>query len=333
MKWKEPQEPWTGISASALLNRWAPCSRTTVRPATAPKRTIIGSGTVLSHESRSPFRFGPYRIFRIKTTVLFLRIKAILRELILIYSVFNCLCCFYISYFAVFHAAAQLIEQAPSKHQAEVRRLTEMNNTTLDKGEMSKERVEAFSDGVFAVALTLLILELHAPSVESHSSLTQYAAAIAPLIPKALSFTLTFIIICIHWINHHYLFRRLSHTPLGIVWLNNLFLLWVCFMPFPTAMLGDNPTDQFPILLYGVNQLLAGLTFFAFRVYALKYKLFVDAASAKAMGPKHSIPAVTMLALSLVFAFLDVYLSLICLLIVPLLYFVPHLIKPMNTHN
>ena len=192
---------------------------------------------------------------------------------------------------------------------------------------MSKDRVEAFSDGVFAVALTLLILELHVPNVANHSSLGQYAAAMAPLIPKVVSFVLTFVIICIHWVSHHYFFRHLRHTPLGIVWLNNLFLLWICFMPFPTAMLGDHPTDQFPILLYGVNQLLAALTFFAFRSYASNNKLFVETASAKAMGPRHSIPAITIFTLSILFAFVNVYLSLICFFIVPLLYFVPNMIQ------
>ena len=141
---------------------------------------------------------------------------------------------------------------------------------------MSKDRLEAFSDGVFAVALTLLILELHVPNVMDHSSLGQYAAAMAPLIPKIVSFVLTFVIICIQWVSHHYFFRHLRHAPLGIVWLNNLFLLWICFMPFSTAMLGDHPMNQFPILLYGMNLLLAALTFFALRSYSSHHKLFVD---------------------------------------------------------
>src|SRR5438067_8422480 len=191
---------------------------------------------------------------------------------------------------------------------------------------MSKERVETFSDGIFTIILTLLVLELHVPNITAHSSLGQYALALAPLIPKVVSFILTFVIICIHWVSHHYFFSHLRDTPLGIVWLNNLFLLWICFMPFPTAMLGNNPTDQFPILLYGVNQLLAALTFFAFRSYASKNKLFVDTPSAKAMGPRHSIPAITIFTLSILFAFVNVYLSLVCFLIVPLLYFVPNLI-------
>ncbi|MGI8468589.1 MAG: TMEM175 family protein [Pyrinomonadaceae bacterium] len=192
---------------------------------------------------------------------------------------------------------------------------------------MSKERVEAFSDGVFAIILTLLVLELRVPEIANHSSFGQYAAAMLPLIPKFVSFVLSFVIISIHWVGHHYFFRHLRDAPLGLVWLNNLFLLWLCFMPFPTAMLGDHPTDQFPILLYGVNQLLAALTFFAFRSYAGNNKLFVDNESAKAMGPRHSIPAVTIFILSILLAFVNVYLSLICFLLVPLLYFVPNMIR------
>jgi uncharacterized membrane protein len=192
---------------------------------------------------------------------------------------------------------------------------------------MSKERLEAFSDGVFAVALTLLILEIHAPEVARHSSIGVYAAAMAPLIPKVISFVLTFVIICIHWVGHHYFFRHVREVPLGLVWLNNLFLLWICFMPFPTAMLGDNPTDQFPIILYGGNQLLAALTFFALRSYSSRLKLFAATASAKTMGPSHSLPAITIFVLSIVFAFVNVYVSLICLLVVPFLYFFPNLLK------
>jgi uncharacterized membrane protein len=192
---------------------------------------------------------------------------------------------------------------------------------------MSKERVETFSDAVFAIILTLLVLELRVPDIASHSSLVQYAAAMAPLIPKFISFVLSFAIISIHWVSHHHFFRHLRDAPLGLVWLNNLFLLWICFMPFPTAMLGDHPTDQFPSLLYGVNQLLAALTFFAFRSYASHNKLFVDNESAKAMGPRHSIPAITIFTLSISFAFVNVYLSLTCFLLVPLLYFVPNMIR------
>ena len=68
----------------------------------------------------------------------------------------------------------------------------------------SKERVETFSDGIFAIVLTLLVLELHVPSIPDHSSLSQYAETMSPLIPKAIVFVLTFLLVSANWISHHF---------------------------------------------------------------------------------------------------------------------------------
>ena len=186
---------------------------------------------------------------------------------------------------------------------------------------MSKERLEAFSDGVFSIILTLLVLELRAPSLPAHSSLGQYAVAIAPLIPKFVSFVLTFAMVCVHWVSHHYFFIQLRRVTIQLVLLNNLFLLWICFLPFPTAMLGNNPTDQFPVLLYAVDSLLCALTFLAFRSYAEREKLFEDTDSTS-LGPRRSIPGIAIYGLSIPLAFVNIYLALLCFLVVPLLYFV-----------
>ena len=109
-----------------------------------------------------------------------------------------------------------------------------------------------------------------------HSTLGQYTVAMAPLIPKVVSFMLTFAMICIHWVNYHYFFSHIRRTTIELVWLNNLFLSWICFLPFPTSILGDHPTDQFPILLYAVNSLLAALTFYAFQSYTSRAKLIEE---------------------------------------------------------
>ena len=148
---------------------------------------------------------------------------------------------------------------------------------------MSKDRLEAFSDGVFSFVLTLLFLRLAAPQIVDHSTLGQYTVAMAPLIPKVVSFMLTFAMICIHWVNYHYFFSHIRRTTIELVWLNNLFLSWICFLPFPTSILGDHPTDQFPILLYAVNSLLAALTFYAFQSYTSRAKL-IEEGDSKALG-------------------------------------------------
>lgn len=150
---------------------------------------------------------------------------------------------------------------------------------------MSKDRLEAFSDGDFAIILTLLVLELRAPSLEAHSSFRAYAVAMAPLIPKFVSFVLAFVMICIHWVSHHCVFLNLRRVTIQLVWVNDRFLLWICFLPFPAAMLGNNPTDQFPSLWYAADSLLCALTFYAFRSYWAHAQLFEpEVATALGLG-------------------------------------------------
>ncbi len=184
---------------------------------------------------------------------------------------------------------------------------------------MSKERVEAFSDGVFAIILTLLVFGLHVPTVAAHSSLRAYAVTMAPLIPQVVSFALTFVMICVYWVGHHQFFRHVGHVTIALVWLNNLFLLWVCLLPFPTALLGTHPTDQFPLLLYGVDALLGALAFAGLRHYARHAKLFPEE-RASTLGPRRSVPSIVLYAASIAFAFVSVYASLACFFAVPVLY-------------
>lgn len=194
---------------------------------------------------------------------------------------------------------------------------------------MSKDRVEAFSDGVFAIILTLLVLELRVPDIANHASFAQYIVALTPLLPKFFSFILTFAAISNYWVGHHNYFRSLRDVNLGIVWLNIFFLFWLCFLPFPTALLGSHLTDQFPIVLYGVNSLLIALTFFALRAYTVRTKLFtkMDKESMKSQGPTHTLPAIAFFLIGIPFAFVNVYVSILCYLLHPLLYFIPNFIE------
>jgi len=192
---------------------------------------------------------------------------------------------------------------------------------------MSKERVETYSDGVFAIVTTLLIFGLRAPQIASHSSLSQYARAMVPLIPNLVSFILSFGTISVHWVSHHSFFHHLDHVTIGLVWLNNFFLLWICLLPFPTAMLGDHPTDQFPILLYAVDSLLCALSFYLFRTYASRAKLFKVEAYSRTQRPRRSLPVIGLYLLSIPLAFVNAYFSLACFFLVPLLYFIPSFIQ------
>ena len=121
-------------------------------------------------------------------------------------------------------------------------------------------RLEAFSDGVIAIVVTLLVLELRLPEVEDHSN-EAFFAAFAVVLPKFVSFAVSFFTVAIFWVNHHHFFSRVTHTDWKLLWLNNLLLFFLAVTPFSTAVLGDHPLDGIPIAFYGMNLALAGFAF------------------------------------------------------------------------
>lgn len=123
-------------------------------------------------------------------------------------------------------------------------------------------RLEAFSDGVLAIAITLLVLEIRVPDVPKGSTL---AHELLHLWPKYAVFIVSFVTIGIMWINHHALFQGVEGVDRGLLFLNLLLLLSISFVPFPTAVLGDyvqaGNTGHAAAVLYGANMLLVGIGF------------------------------------------------------------------------
>jgi uncharacterized membrane protein len=99
---------------------------------------------------------------------------------------------------------------------------------------MPTSRIEAFSDGVFAIIITLLVLEIHVPQVQGKDISSGLAHSLLAMGPKFLTYILSFVIVCIWWVAH-YLFHALKRSARGLLWLNSLFLLWRAFIPFPTS--------------------------------------------------------------------------------------------------
>lgn len=130
---------------------------------------------------------------------------------------------------------------------------------------ISRARLEALSDGIFAIVVTLLVLEIKVPHVESHDSLAELAAALWTLAPKFVSWVISFVTVCVIWLNHHRLFTMMSRIDNGLFWWNANLLLWTSFIPFPTALMGDYPTNRLAVSFYGVTMLLMALGFVLMR--------------------------------------------------------------------
>jgi uncharacterized membrane protein len=134
----------------------------------------------------------------------------------------------------------------------------------------SKSRVEAFSDGIFAIIITLLVLEIKVPHIEDHHSPAELLAALLGLFPKFMGWIISFFTVAVIWVNHHKLFKQFKQLDQGIFWWNALLLLWTSFIPFPTAVLGDYPGNMTSVIFYGSVMALMALSFTLMRWYVLR---------------------------------------------------------------
>jgi uncharacterized membrane protein len=149
---------------------------------------------------------------------------------------------------------------------------------------ISTNRIEAFSDGVFAIVITLLVLELRVPHIEHGQDFGELAAAVWKLAPRFLSFLLSFVFVAIFWATHHQLFNQLTGSTRGLLWMNNLFLLFLTFIPFPTALLGEYPDNTFAVVFFGMAMIASVSAFVLMRWY-VSYK-------AKLLSPEIGEPQI-----------------------------------------
>ncbi len=120
---------------------------------------------------------------------------------------------------------------------------------------MTKNRMETFSDGVIAIIITIMVLELRAPHESSPN-------ALVPLVPVLLSYVLSFVFLGIYWSNHHHLLHAVEHVNGGVLWANLHLLFWLSLVPFVTAWTGENYFAPWCVALYGVVLLFASIAYF-----------------------------------------------------------------------
>lgn len=120
---------------------------------------------------------------------------------------------------------------------------------------MGSTRLEAFSDGVLAIIITIMVLELKAP----HGSSVE---ALSPLLPTLLSYVLSFVYVGIYWTNHHHLLHTAKNVTGGILWANLHLLFWLSLLPFATAWMGENHFVSIPTAAYGFVLLMSAIAYY-----------------------------------------------------------------------
>jgi len=130
---------------------------------------------------------------------------------------------------------------------------------------MTKARLEAFSDGVIAILITIMVLELRVPHEDGWQ-------ALAPLLPVFLTYTLSFVYLGIYWTNHHHMFHVVDRVSGGILWANLHLLFWLSLVPFVTGWMGENHFAPVPTAVYGIVMLFAAAAYYILQTTIIKHQ-------------------------------------------------------------
>ena len=181
---------------------------------------------------------------------------------------------------------------------------------------MSKGRLEAFSDGVMAIIITIMVLELRPPAGNTLD-------ALKPLWPVFLSYILSFTNIGIYWNNHHHLFQAVEQVNGRILWRNIHLLFWLSIFPFVTSWMGENHFSQWPVIVYGAVSFMAGVAYYVLTI-SLKKIHSRDSLLVHAIGSdwKGKI-SVLIYIIGIGLSFLHPLLGVACYVLVATMWFIP----------
>lgn len=140
------------------------------------------------------------------------------------------------------------------------------------KKEFQLERMILFTDAVFAIAITLLVIEIKAPVIAAHSSFDQTLQQLYELVPRLGGFIISFFVIAIYWRSHHRLFSFLKNYDNKIIWLNFFFLFFIVLMPFSSSYYSENAEFQLPFYFYAINVSMIGLLNYVMLQYIIKHR-------------------------------------------------------------
>jgi uncharacterized membrane protein len=212
----------------------------------------------------------------------------------------------------------------PSKERDRSKPQRVRPGAVLRTGAADTSRVEAFSDGVLAIVITLLVLEIKVPQALPNDEAALWHA-IAGQLPMIGAWVVSFLFVLVFWVAHHYFFAMLKKVDRGLLWLNGLFLLAICFMPFPTALSGQYPASRPATLLLSATMFVTALAFSAMRWYATFHAGLVakeDIPLAKALFKRGLIsPSLYLVSIALALVYPPAAIAI--QILVPTLFFFP----------
>jgi uncharacterized membrane protein len=192
---------------------------------------------------------------------------------------------------------------------------------------MSISRITAMSDGVFAIAITLLVFNIKLPELPADHVRHDLPPIVKGLGPYLLSYVLSFAMIGVYWVGHHNIFHHIRRSNRVLLWLNLLFLMCVAFLPYPAALLGRYPHERIPLIVYGLTLICTGLSLQLLWWYAAVWAKLIPAKPSRFLIRQASfkilaVPAISLLSIGI--SFINPMASVWIYLMVPLIYVLPN---------
>lgn len=193
-------------------------------------------------------------------------------------------------------------------------------------------RIEAFSDGVIAIIITVMVFDLKLQEIPTDKTVW---SELIKLAPKFISYAISFLMLSIMWVNHHQLFHQIKHADRKLLWYSIHLLFWMSAVPFGTNFIGANPLLWQASFFYGLIFFMSAMSFTMLRSYVIKNNLLHDNISKQAhikIRNKNRIALGIYLTAS-VLSIISVYISFVLFLVVPVMYFMPENIIHTSNHE
>jgi uncharacterized membrane protein len=186
----------------------------------------------------------------------------------------------------------------------------------------SPERANFLSDGFFAIIMTLLILEIPVPEIET-IAIAELPHQLLELTPKFLSYFFSFYALYIYWVNHHALFQFVDKANRNMLWLNGLFLFFIALIPYVTALMGHYYSDRFAVLCYGTILLLTSISFLLILLFAKRNNFFKEGMDPEGLkqGVRKAYMGPAIHVIALIICFINVTAALIFYASIPFFFF------------
>jgi len=181
---------------------------------------------------------------------------------------------------------------------------------------MRTNRIEAFSDGVIAILITIMVLELKAPHDPTPASL-------ARMWPTFFAYVLSFIIIAIYWVNHHHLIHLVTRVDSIVLWANMNLLFWISLIPWVTVYLGDNHALPFPVALYAAVSTAGAISFYLLRASITRHHREPEFKRLNKKMVRKNLIAILIYIAAIVVAFIYTPLALVMIALPATMYFLP----------